>query len=176
MALTIAGAALYVLVRLGQQLFYEEFGLAPEDVGLGYAEALARAAGFAAYIALFIGIAVFVRARFARFRGIPRSRVAVLGAALGVVVIVSVVVGALQNANRVKRGDSVQSFFLTDYGLRGEPAAIAWLEGAPEGLAGLEDHELMLLDNSGGTVTLYDVTEQQTVQVPSSTVAVSLAP
>ena len=91
-------------------------------------------------------------------------------------VIVSVVVGALQNANRVKRGDSVQSFFLTDYGLRGEPAAIAWLEGAPEGLAGLEDHELMLLDNSGGTVTLYDVTEQQTVQVPSSTVAVSLAP
>jgi hypothetical protein len=178
-SLTLAGAALYLLVRLGQQLFYEQFGLAPEDVGLGYAETLARAAGFTASIALVIVpvalLYAWVMRKLGRMTGSSLAVMAIYFYASLLLTLVALVGNtALLNAYWVKRGDSVQSFFVLDIGLRGEPAEIAWLEGAPETLAGLEDHELMLLDNSGGTVTLYDVTDERTVQIPSSSVAVSI--
>ena len=189
-SLSLAGAALYVLVRLGQQIFYEQFGLAPEDVGLGYAETLARAAGFATYlvvgIAVMLAVLVWVMNEAYRSRGykLPVSVViksfhfVTFSAIFTVLLVLLGFVTVLANAKRVKQGQAVASYFVFDFGLRGEPTEIAWLDktGAPEGLAALEDHELMLLDQSGGTVTLYDVTDQLTVQVPSSSVAVSITP
>jgi hypothetical protein len=38
------GAAAYVVTRSAQTSFYSKFGLEPEDVGLGYAQTLSRAA------------------------------------------------------------------------------------------------------------------------------------
>ena len=59
LVLTLIGAAVYAIVRLSYDLFYGYFGLSPDDVGLGYGEAVARAAGFAAYfVALFAVSAV----------------------------------------------------------------------------------------------------------------------
>ena len=174
-ALTIAGALLYGIVRFGLQLFYDEFGLAPEDVGLGYGETLARATGFAFFFAIVLSPLV----AYALLRRIRLTRWLVVGfVALAIPVLVAVAAMAIVNADRVKQGDSVRSWFVLDFGIRGEPAEIAWIdpESAPKEHAELQDHELMLLDHSGGTVTLYDVTEERTVQIPSSTVAVSVVP
>ena len=42
-AVTIAGALMYGITRISYVGFYGEFGLDPEDVGIGYAATLARA-------------------------------------------------------------------------------------------------------------------------------------
>ena len=156
MSLTIVGAALYVLVRLGHQLFYDQFGLAPEDVGLGYAETLARAAGFTVFsalvmlpIALLIGWLARKAGRLSGSRAVALMSIWAYVSVFGTLVLL-VCNAALLNAHLVKQGNSVQSFFVLDIGLRGEPTEIAWLGAAPEGLEGLEHHTLMLLDHSEG--------------------------
>ena len=42
-AVSIAGALVYGVIRISYVGFYGEFGLDPEDVGIGYAATLARA-------------------------------------------------------------------------------------------------------------------------------------
>lgn len=59
-ALTVAGLALYVMLRLPYAVYYGRLGTTPEDVGLGYIEMLAQSA-------LGIGAIVFVAALGAVF-------------------------------------------------------------------------------------------------------------
>jgi hypothetical protein len=129
-ALTLLGVVLYGLIRLGHSLFYSEFGLSPNEVGLGYGDALARAAGFAAYVLLFVAaiLTVFWAAR--RKWPSRRWQIALIAFAC-MVSIVFVVFLARESADRVKRGELVRPIFLYDLGIRAEPAIIAWIETTP---------------------------------------------
>ena len=53
-ALTIAGLTVYGLLRLSAGLFYSRLGFAPEEVGLGYAQLLARSVYALALLSLVV--------------------------------------------------------------------------------------------------------------------------
>ena len=183
-ALTVTGAVLYGILRLGHQTFYRQFGLTPEEVGLGYGEALARAAGYLVYlfVSLLFGIATLSVIAY-RSRQ-PISAVASRTGVLSVLVVVALFAilfsySWLQAdlwADEVKRGNAVRPFFLQDIGIRVERAKIAWNDGAPDSLDDLPTHNLMLLGQSGSLVIVYDVDDKRTVEIPSSLVTVSISP
>jgi hypothetical protein len=55
-ALTLAGIALYVVLRLPYSAYYGTLGATPEDVGLGYVEMLARSAVGVAALVVVAGL------------------------------------------------------------------------------------------------------------------------
>lgn len=61
-ALTILGVALYGLLRLPYSVYYGSLGASPEEVGLSYAETLARSTAGIAVAALALGVAAAVAA------------------------------------------------------------------------------------------------------------------
>jgi hypothetical protein len=60
--LSLLGIGLYGAVRFGQQIFYNELGLAPEEVGLSYASSLSRAAVIVAAVSsvFLLGVSINV--------------------------------------------------------------------------------------------------------------------
>jgi hypothetical protein len=55
-ALTVVGLALFILVRLGLLLFYENFGVSPDEVGFDYLRTLAQSLYGFAYLAFLSGL------------------------------------------------------------------------------------------------------------------------
>jgi hypothetical protein len=170
---------LYGLIRLGHQTFYSRFGLSPDDVGLGYGEALARAAGFTAYLlAVILGLALLAFLMEGGER--PQGRYLyglVVGGLLALLVfsIFSVLSDARAAADKVEKGKAVRPAFMLDYGIRAEPARITWHDDAPAGLRELRSHGLMMLGNSAGTVVVYDdVDDKRTLRIPANAITVSV--
>jgi hypothetical protein len=64
--LFIAGAGLFAAIRFGQQVFYNRFGVRPEEVGLSYAASVSRAA--VTIVALSTGAAFFYAVQVLRAR------------------------------------------------------------------------------------------------------------
>jgi hypothetical protein len=180
--LTLAGAGFYTALRVAHQTFYRTFGLTPEDVGLGYGEALARAAGLAFYLslaALSIGFSIF-KVRDLFFTGAWGRFFRVQWAALLMTIILGFVVflagQARSAANDVRSGHNVRPYFFLDTGIHAERATITWLGDAPRPLADVPTHRLMFMGESGGSVVLYDVDVKRSIRIPSSNVGVSILP
>jgi len=117
-AVTIDSAVVYVIVRRALSRFYDAFGVELEEVGLGYADVLARAAlgvvvVFVAYFMVF-GLVLLLAARefVRRLLRIPRQvPLAILVGAMLTYLIASVVFlgySARRLADDVVAGDSVR--------------------------------------------------------------------
>jgi hypothetical protein len=179
-ALTLVAVVLYGLVSLGHQTFYSQFGLAPQDVGLGYGEALARASGFALYVLLVVALA-FVSAWIGGVSRAPRTRrwtrLNIALVVFGVVLLaITVVVISRDAANAAKRGESVRPMLAVGTGIRAEPVELAWIERPPDTLRSISRHQLVFLGRSDGTTYLYDVDDERTIQIPDGIAALSLSP
>jgi hypothetical protein len=186
-AVTIGGAVVYVIVRRALSRFYDAFGVELEEVGLGYADVLARAAlgvvvVFVAYFMVF-GLVLLLAARefVRRVSRIPRQApLAILVGAMLTYFIASVVFlgyTARLLAEDVVAGESVRpgtvpsvQALRNPFALRVEPVQVRWLSErrAPAELAC--DCRLMYLGRSGGIYVLYDADHRRTLRVPESEV------
>lgn len=191
-SLTILGVVLYGLIRLWYQAFYGPFGLAPEDVGLDYAETLARSAGLIVWLTIllapFVVLFVLLRERARRFvlalRSSPSFPRWLLDALAPLAILLAVfalfglaAVGSermIDSASDAKRGEVGDFPFGMNIGANAEPAAITWIEEPPDGLDDLASHRLMYLGQSEGTAFLYDIDSERTVQIPSNSALISL--
>lgn len=74
--LAILGVILYGLQNIGYSAFYEEFGISPDDVGLGYINTLARSTGLVVVLILAVLLAIvsYEPARIARKRSEQLAR------------------------------------------------------------------------------------------------------
>jgi hypothetical protein len=68
--LFIAGAGLFAAIRFGQQVFYNRFGVRPEEVGLSYAASVSRAA--VTIVVLSTGVAFFYAVQVLRVQLVTR--------------------------------------------------------------------------------------------------------
>jgi hypothetical protein len=182
--LTVAGAAFYVALRLAYRTFYGRLGLTPEDVGLSYGDAVARAAGIALYFAVFFAGVVGAPVLAIRivkpsggwvkpFMGIAAVTSAV---ALFAGLLVVMWATARSQARLVQDGKTVRPPFLFDTGTRAHRASVKWVGDAPVGLSDVQTHRLMYLGESGGSVVLYDVDEKRSLRLPAGEVVVSIRP
>ena len=176
LVLTIVGASFYVALRFAHQAFYRPLGLTPEDVGLGYGEALGRAAGIAFYATAF-SIVFLVPALRLRRRGHPLMPFLLW---LYITPLLTVLIAMWRltalYADDVQDGKTVHPVFLIDTGVRAEKADISWTEEPPKGMKSVPRHRLMYLGESEGSVVLYDVDAKRSLRIPSSSVAVSIVP
>src|SRR5262245_19497354 len=175
--LTVAGAVFYVALRLAYETFYGALQLTPEDVGIGYGDALVRSAGLGFYVG--VGLVAVVAAALLGGKGrLGKRTVSFLDAVVVVVAIGLFVVAwyeARRLANHVERdGHAGTPLFFLDTGIRAERAKVLWL-GPAHGPKGLKDH-LAYLGSAGGSVVLYDVDTRRSLRIPSNDVAVSILP
>ena len=59
--LTVLGVILYGLLNVGYSAFYQQFGISPDEVGLGYFSTLARSTGL---VFIFLSAALFATASY----------------------------------------------------------------------------------------------------------------
>ena len=173
------GAAAYVVTRDAQTSFYSKFGLEPEDVGLGYAQTLSRAAP------LFVLVVLFVL--LGRLAAVSRRRAP--GPVVAAIVLGALLVLALwmpwaytRDAHRVKErkplrpaGLSTPGRLATNpLGLRAEPVRVVWID---KGHAAHDfgSGEVMYLGRAEGNAVFFDPEHRQTVHVPESDIVIERA-
>jgi hypothetical protein len=196
-ALTIGGLFYYGFLRLGYASFYREFGLRPEDVGLGYAALLSRgasnvvllvlsgalAAGFVvAGVVVAAGVAWLVARQLGRplsFPSLGRTLVSVLAYGTIAAIVVFAVTAPAQTreaADGIKRGDRGPRRLLSA-GLGAERARISWIAEAPTAqLRAAERHPLVYLGGSSESLAFYDLVERRTLRIPAASVVVTVNP
>jgi hypothetical protein len=182
--LTVAGAVFYVALRLAYETFYGRLQLTPEDVGIGYGDALVRAAGMAFYVglaAVFLLGSVLYSGRGRRVFshvGPRQARLLAGGCVVAAIAILFSLMWAVANnqASQVEHhGHTGTPFFFLDTGIRAEKANISWLvKPPPQPLEDLPNHQLAFLGSSGGTVVLYDTEAKKSFLIPSNDVTLSL--
>jgi hypothetical protein len=185
-AVSIAGALMYGITRISYVSFYGEFGLDPEDVGIGYASMLARALPrllVLATLALLlwaIPLAVIWRRKFTalkEFRG-PLAPGAVLAAL--VTLLVFLPTNAQRSALGVKRGDELRApsgLFSWDlvnhpFPFTAREVNVEWVDGGQNGQTKL-GRPLMLLGSDSDVYYVYDVEFERTLRLPRSLVILS---
>jgi hypothetical protein len=197
-AVSIVGAFVYGVTRISYVGFYGEFGLDPEDVGIGYAAMLARALpGLLVCTAVlllgFIAYSQYMRWAMRR-RGEPgirrpkvrlmlrtRSRLAGYSAALAVcgigLLFVYAPLFAQTAARAVTRGEELRApSGVISWGMLRDPLGftvrkvdVEWVEGASSGRTELGE-PLMLLGSDSDVYYLYDVEFKRTLRLPRSLV------
>jgi hypothetical protein len=117
--LTLVAAGFYTELRLVHQTFYGPLGLTPEDVGLDYGAALARATGLAFYILITFVIVFGPIVWFKKLSKTELPVVILLGLAL---VFFLVWLQARRGSEDVRGGERVRHIFFTDDGTHAERA------------------------------------------------------
>lgn len=191
---SLVGALVYVATRLGQVSFYGEFGLDPEDVGIGYAETLTRAA--AAILPLVL-LTIWVGAMATRVIG-ERGRTWVVQlvrerragfAALSVLFLFGTFVYAVfglpvqyaRIAADVQSGDTpaldprrIGPQLTNPLGIRAERVRVTWIEQGEAPYKLDEGQAFVYLGHANGLTALYDLKYRRTVRVPDTSIAVVL--
>lgn len=188
-AFSIAGALVYGVTRMAYVGFYGEFGLDPEDVGVGYAATLARALpGVFVWMAVWtlLVMAVLVAMVFLLDRRLDRHRLrrlapvmAAIGAWSFAALLVLMPFDAQRAARGVKRGDELRApSGLVSWGILRDPLGftvreitIDWLDDATRGRTQV-GRPLMLLGTDGDVYYVYDVQHRRTIRLPRSLVVV----
>jgi hypothetical protein len=159
---TWLGAVAYFVARAGQTSFYSKFGLEPEDVGLGYAQTLSRAAVGLLLILLFGSFMAAVVSRLSEAAAIQRDQPvppdargsATLPRRIGPVTVWAVEAASMvlvlmalfippaytSDAHHVKDGKSLRPAGLSSplrllenpLGLRVEPVHVSWVDKAQQ--------------------------------------------
>jgi hypothetical protein len=187
-AVSIAGALVYGMIRISYVGFYGEFGLDPEDVGIGYAATLARALPgllfwfgvlglcLLAYYALEVWRhGVEAPERVSRLR-----RYIAWGLAGSLPLMFLLSAGDAQRAAAaVKRGDELRApSALISWGIVRDPLGFTVREVKLEWVGDASGHTklgrpLMLLGSDSNVYYIYDVELQRTLRLPRSLVILS---
>jgi hypothetical protein len=190
--LAIGAAMLYGYLSICYTRFYGALKVDPSDVGLSYTGTLARSPGFAATLLVAITLIPFlqiptwlpapVRASLNRRR--TRLNVALLVSVMSIAfgITLGFAVGA---AHAVKAGKPMRPLQVefpggaslpTLLAIHAEPATVepAGKPGDSPALEHLQDHDLLYLGQSAGTMVLFDAESQQAIYVPSNSVILYL--
>jgi len=186
--LTVVGLLVYTSLRLSAGIFYGRFGFTPEDVGLGYAEILARSLYTLILLTVYGGILIFAtlwlaasvafvaEQASASIRGRSRSQVAPkslvshgwefvrLWPALTVLAVLAIpVVAAAIEADSVEEGRPIRQ---SDWALPFAWDAPAAIVTRPDSMS--DEHCMIYLGNAGGFVALYDPADGSSLRLPTS--------
>lgn len=183
----VGGGFVYALARLWYVAFYGEFGLDPEDVGLGSSATLARAIPGFLVVAIPVSLVAVFYYLVARVIGVfgsreNRTRTDVLGLLVGVVallILVTVPNFALDQASDVKEGHEIRATghrlsiasFRNLLGLNVRQVDIGWRDKTRRPLK-LGKDELMLLGSGSDLYYIYDVELGRTVSLPRDLVVI----
>jgi hypothetical protein len=185
-ALTLFGLLLYASLRLGAGIFYGRLGFNPEEVGLGYAEILAKAAyGLLLFVALNVLIMLvywplgrWIASMWIRPRGRPplktkrgksleRATPWVLSVVL-VLMVSTPVAGGFGQASQVEQG-VVNPPYVQLVWWDTRAAEIQTAEGSavnlPEGC-------LIYLGQANGFAAIYDPRTDTSWRVPTGSIAI----
>lgn len=182
-ALVIGGLVVYGYLRLYLERFYGRLGIDPNDVGLTYADTLARSVSF--LIACFIVFVAFRMVQVATHLAWPMYRTTTTSrflAAVAVLMVLAFLAGLLRggevSAQAVQAGRPLTRAWLGFGGLVRADSATVEPVGKPgdsPAAERLRGRRLLYLGQAGGTVVLYDAAAQRAVYVPTSTVILHVA-
>jgi hypothetical protein len=191
--LVVAGLLVYGYLRIYLQSFYGSLGVDPNDVGLTYADTLARSVGFLLILCLVVFVpflialipAYFLRGDYPtadvrRVFVVLKSlmTVAIIGFGLAVLVIGlgGPLLGAEDAARKVQAGAPLTGWALRGL-IRADPTTVepAGKRGDSPAAEGLQGKKLLYLGQSSGTVVLYDTTAQRAIYVPASSIVLHVA-
>jgi len=170
-AVSVVGGVAFVAIRAGVALFYRQFGVVPEDVGLGYQDVLIRALPVLVFALVFVGSMYVVQELHVKRHGL----VLLLIGSVGTVVLLTyglLVRHSIDLAlDRVDSGHSTRiGWFDNPLGIRAEAVQIGWIgNDEPEALERCAC-KLVYLGQSAGTVVLYDATNDRTLRLPAARV------
>jgi hypothetical protein len=196
-AATLVGVLIFAAVRLVEVSFYGEFGIRPEEVGLGYKETLQLSTGFVALVvlcaallmtaALGVCFAWWIVIKVLRLIHVVRRTVrcfprgsdfaafcAVYGTAAAVVIVgVWQAVAATGYARSAKKGHKHEPGVFG--GLLVTPAHVTWFAGKPPNdLRQAARGKLMYLGKAQGAYVLYSVKLKETIEVPTNAAVISI--
>jgi hypothetical protein len=187
--LTLAGLLVYSSLRLSAGIFYGRFGFTPEDVGLGYAEILARSLYTLILLTVYGGLLIFATLWVAGALRIVMQRSAgsllrertpkrvdrpslvdygkqylVLWPALTAVAVLAIpIFNAAIEADSVEAGRPVrQSDWMLPFAWDA-PAAVVSPSGGQS-----PERCVIYLGNAGGFVGLYDPADGSSLRLPTS--------
>ena len=108
-ALTVSGGLLYVFFRIALVVFYDDFGVRPEDVGLGYAQTLVQVATSSAVLIAFVGLVILMAVIWELLEDTgahPDRPIAIAAAVVGFVIMFAGIflLTARWNAHEVRAG------------------------------------------------------------------------
>ena len=185
-AVSIAGALVYGAMRISYVGFYGEFGLDPEDVGIGYAATLSRALPgvlfWAAVLVLIPGVVLVAIAWYVDRSG-WRHTIRRLAPRLAVGAIVLLLLLTPFDAQRaalaVKRGEELRApsglvsrgTFRDPLGFTVREVEVEWVGGEASSRTEL-GRPLMLLGSDSDVYYVYDVQFERTLRLPRSLVVV----
>ena len=195
----VGGLLVYGYMRLYLQRFYGGLGVDPNDVGLTYADTLARSIGFLIYCSVVLAytlVAALTLKTISRliWRIHPATKHrrtyvppgALLTVGVPVIVTVSLIVASLwvvldraeHAARRVQAGRQLpRSGLLGASVIRADLATVepAGKRGESPAAERLQGRRLLYLGQSGGTVVLYDAAIQRAIYVPASSIVLQVA-
>lgn len=187
---TWVGVFAYFVTRSGQTSFYSRFGVEPEEVGLGYAETLSRAAVGLLLILLVAGTYSLFLAIGPRFHsGIRWGERLGLGvfarSAVGFMLVLLPILlvwmphaysdDAIQvrNGMRIRpAGLSTPGRIITNpLGLRVEAVRVSWIDDTQTAYD-FGSSQVMYLGRADGTAVFYDPRNERTVRVPENNIVI----
>jgi hypothetical protein len=173
------GALAYLVARSAQTSFYSKFGVEPDDVGLGYADTLSRAAGLLLLLSLLAALVLTVAAAVGSVRMLA---VPAVGIALVLLLVLAIWMPAAytRDARDVKDGKALRPPGLSTplrvvtnpLGLRVEPVRVSWI-GEAKAAYDFGRGEVMYLGSADGTAVFFDPRNRRTVRVPAGDVVVT---
>ncbi len=182
LTLTLVGLVFYAIVRLSYDFYYSSFGLEPEDVGLGYADTISRAATIivTAPFLLMLGIGLVMALGLCLWIGDDRPLLAggltaafvYWGIATVIAVVTLCVDSAWRLADGVESGDPSPKGVI-DIGVHPRLVEVAWFDEAPPTLADVGEHRTVLIGANDGTTFLYDATDCAMLRIPSGTITLT---
>jgi hypothetical protein len=183
-AATITAAALYVVLRVSYVMFYNRFGVDPEEVGLGYVQVLTQVATGSLVILVFLALQ-FVsyfwlssnseRLSERRFHGLLLTQVVgtvTLIIAFSFVNAFSLSASVSTGSTITPPGLHVSSFFFQNIlAIRVPRVRVYWIDQRatpPQRWKG--SRTLMYLGQAGGVSVFYDSVKKETLRLPTSAV------
>jgi hypothetical protein len=179
-AISLVGAALYVLLRISYVVFYSQFDVTPEEVGLGYVQVLTEAAtGSALFIAVTVGELLLFRSVLRPAQQSGRVAISTLFASVGLIVVLGLS-AARYAAQHVKHGRPLNPSGMLP--LLFQPLNVLGLRVPrvtvlPVGKGTLPStwcvtRPLMYLGSANGTSVFYDSKRKVTLRLPSAAVII----
>jgi hypothetical protein len=171
-AITIVGILVFAVVKLLYFIFYTRLGVDPDEIGLGYATILSRAALAAFFAAAVAGVVLAVWSIV--FRELPSLRTAAwLTTAVVVLLVGAGIRISVTAANIVRKGGTIEPSLCNLLALRAELALVRWV--GPSSSPWRDNYYVATyLGESGETTVLYDAQAERPVRVPSRYVVVSV--
>jgi hypothetical protein len=182
------GLVLYVPTYLAYEDFYGALGVAPDEVGLGYATILSREITWLVYASLTIVafVALIVFCAILAFRPAllerrwpqhtltasgPLRRAAALLAVTALAIALSITGYQLLSVPTISGGSPVRPDSDSFFKARATVAEITWIDKAPPG--GTVPNRMLFLGQANGVAVFWDPVSERAVRLPSGSIAVT---